>query len=102
MHIFLQQMWVLSHNFQEIGIGIRFSLQDMKNNVPNFNFINIKLKKKKTYIVILCYILVYTLYKLYNPFPLNKKDFYKKIMVKKVWDGSYIIFCTKMVQYHEH
>ena len=47
MHIFLQQMWVLSHNFQEIGIGIRFSLQDMKNNVPNFNFINIKLKKKK-------------------------------------------------------
>ena len=47
MHIFLQQMWVLSHNFQEIGIGIRFSLQDMKNNVPNFNFINIKFKKKK-------------------------------------------------------
>ena len=40
-------MWVLSHNFQEIGIGIRFSLQDMKNNVPNFNFINIKFKKKK-------------------------------------------------------
>ena len=40
-------MWVLSHNFQKIGIGIRFSLQDMKNNVPNFNFINIKLKKKK-------------------------------------------------------
>lgn len=59
-------------------------------------------EKKKNYIVILCYILVYTLYKLYNPFPLNKKDFYKKIMVKKVWDGSYIIFCTKMVQYHEH
>ena len=85
MHIFLQQMWVLSHNFQEIGIGIRFSLQDMKNIVRNFNFINIKLKKKKkTYIVILCYILVYTLYKLYNPFPLNKNDFYKKIMVQKV------------------
>ena len=40
-------MWVLSHNFQEIGIRIRFSLQDMKNNVPNFNFINIKLTKKK-------------------------------------------------------
>ena len=47
MHIFLLQTWLLSHNFQEIGIGIRFSLQDMKNNVPNFNFINIKFKKKK-------------------------------------------------------
>ena len=57
MHIFLQQMWVLSHNFQEIGIGIRFSLQDMKNNVPNFNFI--KKKKKNLYSNFMLYLGVY-------------------------------------------